>query len=157
MPIAAHLFMICAAYVHFYTPPVMPMVVVAAGLAGSNIWKTSFHAMRLAIVLVIVPFVFIYNPAILLQGGYSIPETIVVIVPCLIGIIALAAGIQGWLVKRANWLHRLLLIASGIMIILNLNMIVTIIALCLLGLILLSQGITPMWVVSKLRRQKETD
>jgi len=156
LPIAAHLFMICAAYVHFYTPPVMPMVVIAAGLAGSNIWKTSWHAMRLAIVLVIVPFVFIYNPAILLQGGHGILETILVIVSCLIGIVGLAAGIQGWLVRRANWLQRLLLIASGMMIILNLNLIVTISGLCLLGLILVQHGITPIWVASKFRRRKET-
>ncbi len=147
-PIAAHLFILYAALSHQLTPPVMAHVYMAAGIAQANVWKTAVHSMRLGITIFIVPFLFIFNPAILLIGSAS--EIAVAVVTALFGIVMLAAGLEGWLAGRANWLQRVLLIASGVAIMANINTIVTLLGIVVLVLVLLWQGITPMWAVRKI-------
>lgn len=150
VPIAAHLFIMYAALTHQLTPPVMPHVFMAAGIAEANVWKTALHSMALGITLFIVPYLFIFNPALLLIG--SVSGIAVALVTALVGISMLAAGMQGWLVRSANWLQRVLLIASGIAVMSNVNTLVTLLGIVILVLVLLWQGITPMWVVRKIRR-----
>jgi TRAP-type uncharacterized transport system fused permease subunit len=151
LPIAAHLFVICAAQVHHFTPPNMPMAAIAAGIANSNIWKTAWQAMRLAVVFVIIPFVFIYNPALLLQGGHSIGETATLVVFCLFGVVALSAGIQGWLVKKTGWVQRVILLVSGFLAIANINAAVSITGIGLLFVNLIWQHFEKKQVVASER------
>ena len=125
------------------------MVVIAAGIAEAQIWRTAWHAMRLATVFIIVPFVFIYNPAILLQGDHSIIETISVVVSCLIGVLGLSSGVQGWLFKRPNLTQRILLIISGMMLILNINIVVSLGGFFLLILVAVSG-----WVIYRYRETR---
>lgn len=149
LPIAAHLFVVYTAIVHAFTPPVMAAVIIASGMAKSNIWRTSLWSMGLAISMYIVPFVFIYNPCLLLQGGCGVLETVTAVVSSLVGVICLAAAVQGWMLVRLDWPQRILFLASGIIIILNLNAILNLSGFCLLALAFLRQGITPMGLVRK--------
>jgi len=152
LPIAAHLFIIYTMYAHYFTPPVMSGVIFTSTLAGSNIWGTAWSTIRLAAALFIVPFVFIYNPSLALQGGYSVGEILLPLVPSLVGIYCLSGGIQGWFAREANWPQRALLLIAGIMLIVTFtHFIFGIAGLCLLLVVLVWQGFTPMWLARKLR------
>ncbi|MBW1772847.1 MAG: TRAP transporter fused permease subunit [Deltaproteobacteria bacterium] len=117
MPLAAHWFVIWAALVHYFTPPVMPMAIIGAAIAGGSLWKTSFYAIKLALAMVIVPWVFVFNPCLMLQGTHGIIETLVTLLVTLVGLIALAGGVQGYFIKKANPIQRIALAISGLGII----------------------------------------
>jgi len=151
IPVAAHLFIIYAMTTHHFTPPVMPVTIFASSIAGSKVLPTAWSAMRLAIALFIVPVVFLFNQPIMLQGGYSAGDILARFVPMLIGVMCLAGGIQGWFTARANWIQRILLMVSGIMLIVTFsNLILGIIGAAILMVILVWQGITPMWIIRKM-------
>lgn len=113
MPLAAHWFVIWAALVHYFTPPVMPMAIIGAAIAGGSLWKTSFYAIQLAIAMVIVPWVFVFNPCLMLQGTHGIPETSITLIVTLVGLIALAGGVQGYFIEKAGPVQRVALVLSG--------------------------------------------
>ena len=120
MPLAAHWFVIWAALVHYFTPPVMPMAIIGAAIAGGNLWKTSFHAVRLAVAMVIVPWVFVFNPCLMLQGGHGVVETVLTFLVALLGLVTLAGAVQGYFIGSATWMQRILLTVAGLGIIFSL-------------------------------------
>lgn len=76
------------------TPPVCLASFTAAGIAKANSWKTGWTAFSYAFVSFLTPFVFVFQPAILLQG--SVAEIIYVTVVLAIGIFFLASGMSGY-------------------------------------------------------------
>ena len=114
--LALHLFVIYYLLMWTITPPIAVAAFVASGIAGSSPFKTGFTAMRLAVVLYFIPFFFVFNPALVLEGPIS--ETIYLLVLCLLGIGILAAGMEGYLLKigRLELWPRLLLVLSGFLI-----------------------------------------
>lgn len=113
-PLAAHLFIVYWAVTSFITPPVCVATYAAAAIAGSSIFKSGFQAMRLGIVAFLVPFFFVYNPALLLKG--SIQEILWVTFTSIIGVIALSAALEGYLLRKCSLWERLLLGAGGLML-----------------------------------------
>ena len=67
-PMAAHLFIFYFGLLSFLTPPVAIASYVAAGLAGSGMWTTSWEGMKLAAMAYILPFLWCYNAAFILDG-----------------------------------------------------------------------------------------
>tara|TARA_R110002049_G_scaffold27888_3_gene95573 strand:- start:12 stop:1934 length:1923 start_codon:yes stop_codon:yes gene_type:complete len=67
-PIAAHMFLLYFGLMSMVTPPIAIGSIVAARLAQANMWTTGFLGMRLGVVAYILPFVWVYNPALLMQG-----------------------------------------------------------------------------------------
>lgn len=67
-PLGAHLFLFYFGALSMLTPPVAVASFVAAGLAGASFWRTSAAGLKLAAVAYVVPFVWIYNPAVILDG-----------------------------------------------------------------------------------------
>lgn len=65
--LAAHFFVFYAAMLSGITPPIAINVIVTTGLAESDFWETAFEAVRIAIVLFVLPFTFIYNPEIIVD------------------------------------------------------------------------------------------
>ncbi len=113
--IAAHLFVFYFAIISAITPPVAMAVYAAAGISGSNIWKTGLAAMKAGATGFIVPFMFVYGPSLLLIGS---PTSIVTtILSASIGVVLLSAGLMGWLLKEATLLERAMLIAGAICLI----------------------------------------
>jgi TRAP transporter 4TM/12TM fusion protein len=114
--LALHLFVIYYLLMWTITPPIAVAAFVASGIAGSSPYKTGFTAMRLAIVLYFIPFFFVFNPALILEG--PITETLYLFALCLVGIGILAAGLEGYLLKvgRLDLWARLLLIVGGFLI-----------------------------------------
>lgn len=110
LPMAAHLFVYYWGIVSFITPPVAVGAFVAAGIAQSDPWQTGWTAVRLAIAAFVVPFFFVYNPALLLHG--SIGEIAVTVITAVIGITALSFASEGVVLRvgRVSWWLRVLLI-----------------------------------------------
>ncbi|RST87226.1 TRAP transporter fused permease subunit [Aquibium carbonis] len=70
VPMAAHLFIFYFGLLSMLTPPVAIASYAAASLAGSDMWQTGLAGMRLAIVAYLIPFVFAFNTALLLDGTW---------------------------------------------------------------------------------------
>lgn len=98
------------------TPPVCLASFTAAGIAKANSWKTGWTAFSYALVSFLVPFVFIYQPEILLIG--SITETIKTTIIMFIGIVFLAGGVAGYLfIPLKQFWQRILLLFIAVLII----------------------------------------
>lgn len=67
---AAHLFIFYFGLLSMLTPPVAIASYAAASLAESDMWRTGLTGMRLAIVAYLIPFVFAFNTALLLDGSW---------------------------------------------------------------------------------------
>jgi TRAP transporter 4TM/12TM fusion protein len=110
-PLAAHLFVFYFATIAGITPPMAPDAFVAAGIAQASMMRTAFTACRLALVVFIIPFMFVYNNALLLVG--SVGEILGVCLTALFGVLALACGAQNYLAGRLPFLMRLFLFIGG--------------------------------------------
>lgn len=113
--IAAHLFVFYFACISAITPPVAMAVFAAAGISGSNIWKTGIEAMKIGATGFVVPFMFVYGPSLLLIGSST--SIVTTIISASIGVVLLSAGLMGWFLKEANYLERAMLIAGAILLI----------------------------------------
>lgn len=96
-PLAVHLFMMYWGMVSFITPPVSLASFVAAGVSGSRPIDVGFQSMRLGSAMYFVPFFFVLNPALILQG--DVGEVLAVIFTAIVGIALIASALEGYLVK----------------------------------------------------------
>ena len=113
--IAAHMFVYFYAILSVITPPVCLAAFAGAAIAETNAMKTGVTAMKLGIVAFIIPFMFVFEPALLMQG--STTEIVTAFASALIGVIGIASGMQNWLLVRCRLWERALLLASGLMLI----------------------------------------
>ncbi|MBV6274325.1 TRAP transporter fused permease subunit [Alcaligenaceae bacterium CGII-47] len=114
-PLAAHLFIFYFAIISAITPPVALAAFAAAGIAGSNPFRTAWHAARLGCAAFIVPYMFAYGPALLLDG--SIGAVAWACVTAIFGIYLLAIAVQGYMVMPITIIERLLLVGSALVLI----------------------------------------
>ncbi len=108
----AHFFIFYMGLTTFITPPYCGPVFVASAISGGAPYRSGFQAMRLGIVTFIVPFILIYNPALMLIG--TPVEIILATVTAIIGVIALSVGIEGYLFTQTNWPQRILALGAGL-------------------------------------------
>jgi TRAP transporter 4TM/12TM fusion protein len=108
-PLAAHLFILYFGIIADLTPPVALAAYAGAGVSGGNAMKTGFIAMRLALAGFIIPYIFAYNPSILLIETTFI-EAIVIIMTSLVGVYALAVGVIGFWNARLMIIERIFLL-----------------------------------------------
>lgn len=98
-PMAAHLFIFYFGLLSFLTPPVAIASYVAASLAGSNMWSTSWEGLKLGSVAYLLPFLWCYNPALILEG--SAVASVYAIGTALIGVWLIARGMQT--IRAGDW------------------------------------------------------
>jgi TRAP-type uncharacterized transport system fused permease subunit len=110
-PLAAHLFVFYFGTIAGITPPMAPDAFVAAGIADSPMMKTALTACRLALVIFIVPYMFVYNNALLLVG--NVGEILLVCVTAFFGVYALASAAQNYLGGKLPIYLRLALFIGG--------------------------------------------
>ena len=110
-PLAAHLFVFYFATIAGITPPMAPDAFVAAGIAEAPMMRTAFTACRLALVIFILPYMFVYNNALLLIGNPG--QILQVAVTAFFGVTAIACAAQNYLGGRLPVLLRLVLLVSG--------------------------------------------
>jgi TRAP-type uncharacterized transport system fused permease subunit len=110
-PLAAHLFVFYFATIAGITPPMAPDAFVAAGIADAPMMRTSFTACRLALIIFIVPYMFVYNNALLLIGSPG--QIVQVCITSFFGVLTLACAAQNYLGGPLSIAFRLLLFASA--------------------------------------------
>ena len=114
-PLSAHMFAMYFACLSMISPPVALTAYAAAGIARTGPWRVCFTAMRLGIVAYLIPFMFAYNPALLMIG--PVGEVVRACLTALIGVIALSGAIMGFLFRAMAPLERILLGGAGIALI----------------------------------------
>jgi TRAP transporter 4TM/12TM fusion protein len=120
--LAVHMFVFYWGMLSAITPPVAIASFAAAGIAGAPPMKTGWESMRVGSIIYFIPFFFVLNPAFVLQG--SAAEALVLSATCLLGIVFICGGIQGYQVwagdlrraGAAEWPLRALLIAGGMVL-----------------------------------------
>ncbi|HBT47584.1 MAG TPA: TRAP transporter permease DctM/Q [Peptococcaceae bacterium] len=115
----AHFFVYYYGIASAITPPVALAAYGAAGIAGADQNQTAVTACKLAIVTFLIPFAFVYHPALMAIG--SVPEIILAVGTATAGVIALAAGLSGWLLGRVTPAGKVLLVAGGLALISHLT------------------------------------
>jgi len=92
--LTAHFFVFYFAVVSAITPPVALASYAAAGISGSNPMSTSVASFKIGISAFIVPFMFFYNSAILMDGTWF--EVGRAAITAIFGVFLLSSGVQGW-------------------------------------------------------------
>lgn len=114
-PLAAHLFIFYFGIISAITPPVALASFVAAGLSGDRPLNTSLTSLRLGLSAFILPFMFVYNPALLLHG--EIGDIILTIATATFGIFLLSIGLQRYFKRSLNIIETIIIISVSILLI----------------------------------------
>ncbi|MEQ1647307.1 MAG: TRAP transporter permease [Hyphomicrobiaceae bacterium] len=117
-PIVSHFFVFYYGVLADVTPPVALAAYAGASMAGADPFKTGNTAFRLAMAKALVPFVFVYSPAMLIvTKEFTWPLFLETTIGCIVGIIMLAAALTGYgLAVMSKWQRWLLFIASVLVI-----------------------------------------
>ena len=115
-PLAAHMFIFYFGCISSITPPVALAAYAGAGLAGCDPNKTGYKAFRLAFCSFLMPYLFVYNPVLLMEGG--VLDILWSLVTALIGAYLLASGFEGFFFRWSlKWFERPLMILGAVMLI----------------------------------------
>ncbi|RXT02374.1 TRAP transporter permease [Ammoniphilus sp. CFH 90114] len=114
-PIAAHLFVFYFAIMSNLTPPVAVGAYAAAALAQSDPSKTGFTGLKISLGTFLIPFIFVYGPALLMQG--SVPSIVLAVITAFIGIYSFTAGMQGFMLVRMTKMERAMAIIGALTLI----------------------------------------
>jgi TRAP transporter 4TM/12TM fusion protein len=117
-PLVAHFFVFYYGVLADITPPVALAAYAAAGMAGSDPFKTGNTAFRLGLAKALVPFVFVFSPSLLLVAkGFTWESFIITFTGCVFGITLMAAALSKFLlVEMKRWEQLSCLFAALLMI-----------------------------------------
>lgn len=116
VPIAAHMFVFYFGIVADITPPVCLAAYAGAGIAGANPFKTGVTAVKLAIAAFIVPFIFVYNP-ILVMVDVEPFMMILSIVAAILGMMGVSSALIGYFIRNSRLWERAVLFIGGLLLI----------------------------------------
>jgi TRAP transporter 4TM/12TM fusion protein len=136
IPPAAHMFAFYFAILSAITPPVALAVYAAAGLAKAPLWESGWAAMRVGAAGYIVPFMFIFEPSLLMIGDW--PAILASAATASVGVVCLAAGLHGYFARDTVIWERVALIAAAVLLI-KPGLVTDLLGLGLLALVLASQ------------------
>ncbi|MGH2396734.1 MAG: TRAP transporter permease, partial [bacterium] len=137
--LAAHMFIFYYSVLSEVSPPVGLSPMAAAALTGGNPFKTMLQAWKYTLPAFVVPFMFTIHPAgmgLLLQAPAL--DVIRVLIPAILGLCAMASGINGWLLRRTTLPERAALILGGILLIYPATTL-DLVAVGILGAVIASQ------------------
>lgn len=112
-PMAGHMFLLYFAVMSALTPPVAVAAYAASAIADENPLRIAAHAVKIAIAAFLVPFCFVFNQALLLEGSW--PEIAFATVSATFGLVTVAIAAEGYLKVALAWPARLILFAGGIL------------------------------------------
>jgi TRAP-type uncharacterized transport system fused permease subunit len=138
-PLVAHFFVFYYGVLADITPPVALAAYAAAGMAGSDPFKTGNTAFRLGLAKALVPFVFVFSPSLLIVAkGFTTYDFIITFGGCVLGIVVLAAALSRYfLVEMKRW-EQLLCVAAALLLIAP-GLVVSLIGIALATPVLLRQ------------------
>jgi TRAP-type uncharacterized transport system fused permease subunit len=120
---AAHMFIFYYAVLSEVSPPTALSPFAAAAICKGNPYKTTLQSWKYVAPAILVPFMFVLDTsgsALLLMGsikGLMAADWLPIAwisFTAIVGIIALAGGLQGWFIVKTHWLERYILVASGV-------------------------------------------
>lgn len=112
--LAAHLFVVYFGVLSSITPPVALAAFAAAPICGASPMATAVEAVKIAVIGFIIPFVFVYNPSLMLITDFSWPEFLWASVRLVLAIWILTTGLGGFDRTRLDMLSRTIRVAAGI-------------------------------------------
>lgn len=110
--LAAHLFVLYCGMLSMITPPICLAAYAGAAIAGSDAMRTGYAATRLGIVAYLVPFLFVFSPALLLKGSPG--EIVVPMITAIAGCFFLGSALSGYLFQELNLAKRGLIALAGV-------------------------------------------
>jgi TRAP transporter 4TM/12TM fusion protein len=121
-PFAAHMFIFYYALLSEVSPPTALSPFAAAAITGGDPYKTTLQAWKYTMPAFVVPFFFVLDPLgagvlLKLPAGATWLQVSWIVFMCFVAIAGLAAGLQGWILKKTNALERTMLIAGGLLVI----------------------------------------
>jgi len=142
---AAHMFIFYYALLSEVSPPTALSPFAAAAITGGDPYRTTMQAWKYTMPAFVVPFFFVLDPMgagvlLMMPKGASYGDVAWIIGLGFFAITALAAGLQGWLLRATNAFERALLIAAGLLVIAPMN------ALDFLGIALAGVAVTSQLV-----------
>ena len=112
-PIAAHLFCFYFGILADDTPPVGLAAYAAAAIAGSNPIRTGLKGFSYDLRTAVIPFMFVFNAELLLNGVHSFAQGLLVFLMAAAGACAFASAVQGWCLVRNRWYEIPLFLAAA--------------------------------------------
>ncbi|OSM44261.1 TRAP transporter permease [Nesterenkonia sp. PF2B19] len=134
--IAAHLFVFFFGILADITPPVCLAAYAGAGIANANPMAAGVSALRIAIAGFLIPYVFILQPALLLEGSWQ--ELVIALSTVIVGMVGVSSGLAGHLVVRGTLPERFLLVGGGLALIYP-DLLVSMSGLAAMGLAVIMQ------------------
>ena len=117
-PLAAHMFVFYFGILADLTPPVALAAYAAAGMAGSDPFKTGNTAFMLGISKLLVPFVFIFSPSLLLVlKGFTWSEFFVTLSGAMVGLVLLSASFSAYFLTHMKAWERWTFAAAALLFI----------------------------------------
>ena len=142
---AAHMFAFYFAILSAITPPVALAVYAAASLAKADLWKSGLAAVKIGAAGFIVPFMFVFQPALLMIGDWV--DILHATISAAIGIAMLAGGLHSFFRFHLRQYERVMLIAGALAMTLVPGWIGDAVGVSLLALVLVGQKMMPNRVV----------
>ncbi|MEN1968424.1 TRAP transporter permease [Lentibacillus sp. N15] len=115
--IAVHMFVFYFGIVADITPPVCLAAYAGAGIAGANPMKAGVTAVKLAIAAFIIPYMFVTQPILLLQGDANVWNVSIAVITAMLGMASISSAMIGYYVKSTNWLERILMFGAGLLLV----------------------------------------
>ncbi|MFO1286846.1 MAG: TRAP transporter permease [Rubrivivax sp.] len=117
-PLVAHFFVFYYGVLADITPPVALAAYAAAGMAGSDPFRTGNMAFRLGLAKALVPFVFVFSPSLLVVAkGFTAYDFVITFVGCVLGIVMLAAALSKYFLVEMTRGEQSLCLAGALLLI----------------------------------------
>ena len=114
--LAGHMFVFYFGIVADITPPVALAAFAASGISGGDPIKTGLNASKLAIAAFIIPYMFVFQPELLMIDT-TVLEVLWIIFTAITGMVAIGAGLIGFWYRKINWLERIIAVIAGLLLI----------------------------------------
>jgi TRAP-type uncharacterized transport system fused permease subunit len=111
-PLAAHLFIFYFGMISMVTPPICLAAYTAAAIGQTDPMRTGFEATRLASVAYVVPFLFVFSPALLLRG--STWDVLQATATAIVGAVLLGMALTGYFIRDLGGLKRVVLAVAAL-------------------------------------------
>jgi len=145
-PLAAHMFVFYFGIVADITPPVCLAAYAGAGIAKANPFKTGIIAVKLAIAAFIIPYIFIFNPILVLVDVTPL-KLIIAVTTAILGMIAVSSAMIGYFIRNSRLWERGVLLIGGLLLIVP-ELLTSIIGTLLIAII---------WFIQRNRKDETND
>ena len=116
MVLTAHMFTFYFGIVADITPPVALAAMAGSAIAKSKPMRTGFNAVKIAIAAFLIPYMFVYNPQMLMIDAHWY-DILQIAVTAVIGMFGVGAAVEGYFSRHAHLLQRLLFLVGGLLLI----------------------------------------